>query len=317
MEIESLDLNLLRVLEALFTRRSVSEAARALGTSQPGVSLALRRLRAHFNEELFIRQGGEMVPTAGAQRLRDPVLRVMATVRTDIVTASPFDPRSSPRRFTIGLSDLGELTFLPHLMARLREVAPGVTLRSVTTTLTEMERGLADGSIDLALGFFLGLKGQNLFTQKLFEQGFICIARKGWGKGTGLMSLDDYLAADHAVVEQEGRSQQLLEDRLKELGLHRRVLLRSPHFMTVPLLVAQSDMIATVPLGVGCIYARLAELDMLALPFEAPVAPLQQLWHRRSHHDPGSAWLRRLVADLFLGRDPMGTQADDPGRPAG
>ena len=310
MEIDSLDLNLLRVLEALFAARSVSGAAQALGVTQPSVSLSLRRLRAHFDDALFVRQGGAMVPTRVAEGLREPVLKVMATVRSEIVTAAPFDPMQSERRFTLSLSDLGELTFLPTLMASLRRCAPGVTLRSVTASLPEMRHGLADGSIDLALGFFLGLEGQNLFTQRLFEQGFACIARAGWGDGDAEMSLKAFLAADHVVVEQPGRSQQLLEERLRDLGLQRRILLRSPHFMSVPLLVAQSDMIATVPLGVGRIYARMAGLDLLPLPFDAPSVPLQQLWHRRSHHDPGSVWLRRLIAELFLGQDPTQSRGE-------
>lgn len=310
---EKLDLNLLRVLEALFTQRSVSGAARALGVTQPGVSLALRRLRAHFGDELFVRQGAAMEPTLVAQRLIDPVMTVMASVRSDIVTAAPFDPARSERCFTLGLSDLGELTFLPDLMTALRERAPGVTVRSVTLAPPDLRRALADGSVDLALGFFLGLEGDNLFTQTLFEQGFVCLVRAGWRDGATTMSLEDYLSADHAMIEQEGRSQEVLERRIRALGLRRRTLLRSPHFLTVPLLIARSDMIATVPYGVARIFSRLAGLRFLPLPFDAPRIPIQQLWHRRSHHDPGTIWLRRLIADLFGGRDPM--LDDDPVHP--
>ncbi|WP_242123686.1 LysR family transcriptional regulator [Sphingobium sp. Sx8-8] len=300
-----MDLNLLRVLDALFAHRSVSGAARALGTTQPGVSLALRRLRAQFEDELFVRQGNEMVPTLVAERLAEPVMKVMASVRSDIMIAAPFDPPHSNRCFTLALSDLGELTFLPDLIAALRERAPGVQVRSVNLPPAELRQGLAGGSVDLALGFVLGLDGESLFTQTLFRQGFGCLVREGWGNGATVMTLDHFLAADHVVVEQQGRSQEVLERHLRKLGLHRRTVLRSPHFITVPLLVAGSDMVATVPLGVGRIYTRLAPLRFLPLPFETPEIPLQQIWHRRSHNDPGSIWLRRLVAELFMGRDPM------------
>ncbi len=302
---DRLDLNLLPVLEALFAQRSVSGAARALGVTQPSVSLALRRLRAHFEDELFVRQGARMEPTPAAQRLLEPVTKVMTSVRSEIVAAAPFDPAQSGRCFTLNLSDLGELTFLPDLMTALRERGPGLSVRSVYLPPAELRKGLADGSVDLALGFLLGLEGDNLFTQTLFEQGFVCLVRSDWGGGAQTMTLDDFLAADHAVIEQEGRSQEVLERRLRSLGLHRRSVLRSPHFMTVPLLVARSDMIATVPYGLGRIFSRLGGLRFVPPPFDAPRIPLQQLWHRRSHQDPGAVWLRRLVAELFRGRDPM------------
>lgn len=301
---DRLDLNLLPVLEALFSQRSVSGAARTLGVTQPSVSLALRRLRAHFEDELFVRQGARMEPTLVAQRLFEPVMKVMTSVRSEIVAAAPFDPAQSERCFTLNLSDLGELTFLPDLMIALRERAPGLTVRSVYLPPAELRKGLADGSVDLALGFLLGLEGDNLFTRTLFEQGFVCLVRTGWRDGAPRMTLEDFLAADHAVVEQEGRSQEVLERHLRTLGLHRRSVLRSPHFMTVPLLVARSDMIATVPFGLGRIFSRLGGLRFIDPPFDAPRIPLQQLWHRRSHQDPGSVWLRRLVAELFRGRDP-------------
>lgn len=303
---EKLDLNLLRVLEALFTQNSVSGAARALGVSQPSVSLALRRLRAHFGDELFVRQGARMEPTLVAQRLLGPVMNVMASVRSEIVAASPFDPAQAERCFTLNLSDLGELTFLPDLMTSMQERAPGVSVRSISLPPAELRRALADGSVDLALGFFKGLDGDNFFTQTLFEQGFVCLVRTGWKNGSQVMTLQDFLSADHAVVEQEGRSQEVLEQRLRAMGLRRRTLLRSPHFMTVPLLVARSDMIATVPWGVGRIFSRLGGLRFVTPPFDTPRIALQQLWHRRNHHDPGLVWLRRLIADLFRGRDPMG-----------
>lgn len=301
---ELLDLNLVRVLEAMFTQRSVTGAARMLGVTQPSVSLALRRLRAHFKDDLFIRQDGVMVPTSVAEALSEPVMRMMASVRTELTVTEPFDTVSAQRCFTIHLSDLGELTFLPRLMTRIRLEAPGVSIRSLTLPQHELRGGLADGTVDLALGFFLGLEGDNLFTQTLFEQGFSCLVRSGWKNGTTVLTLADFLAADHAVVEQEGRSQVVLEQRLRALDLQRRIVLRSPHFMTVPLLIAQSDMMTTVPLGVGRIYSRIADLRLFDCPFDAPVIPLQQLWHRRSHNDPGSIWLRRLIADCFLGRDP-------------
>ena len=117
------------------------------------------------------------------------------------------------------------------------------------------------------------------------------------------MTLDQFLAADHAVVTHEGRSQEIFERRMSELNLDRRILLRSPHFMSVPLLVATSDMITVVPRAVGVLYARLASLKLVEPPIEIPPIEIKQFWHRRVHNDPGVVWLRKLIARLFLQRD--------------
>lgn len=304
-----LDLNLLRVLDALFSHGSVSGAARALGLTQPGVSIALRRLRSHFGDDLFVRQGGAMVPTALAEGLRDPVLRTLATIQSEILPAGRFDPLRSDRSFTISLSDLGDLVFLPDLMARLRERAPQVTVRSVAAEPAQLIDGMARGTIDLAIGHLTDANSASLFEQTLFVQHFVCLVRGDHPMIGDTLSLDQFLSADHIVVSQEGRSQERFERQVRELGLERRIALHSPHFMSVPLLVAGSDMMAVVPQAVGRIYARLLGLKLLALPFTVPGVELRQFWHRRSHSDPAVSWLRKLVAECFIGRDP--TQAPD------
>lgn len=298
------DLNLLRVFDALFAARSVSGAARALGVTQPSVSLSLKRLRANFGDELFVRQAGRMEPTELAERLREPIRRTMSIVRDEIGLSPAFEPQTSQRCFVISLSDLGDLVFLPDLVAILRERAPGVTIRSVATRLPTLFGDLANGSIDLALGHLTGPGRANIFGQTLFSQGFVCLARNDHPDIGRSLSMEQYLAANHAVVVQEGQSQEVLEGRIQELGIVRRIVLHSPHFMSVPLLIAGSDMITTVPLAVGRIYSRTLGLKLLPLPFEVPSVDLQQFWHRRSHTDPAGIWLRRTIAELYRGRDP-------------
>lgn len=311
MHIDSLDLNLLRVFHAVMERRSVSAAATALGMTQPGASLSLKRLRAHFDDELFVRQGTAMVPTKLADRLRDPVNRAMAIVHDEIGQATPFDPTTTRHDFVISLSDLGDLVFLPALVARLRAQAPHVTIRSVPTRLPALFGGLSDGSIDLALGHLIDPQRADIFEQTLFAQGFGCLARRDHPMIGDTLSMEQYLSADHALVVQEGQSQEVLERRINELGIKRHIVLHSPHFMSVPLLVARSDMITSVPLAVGRIYADMLGLKLLPLPFDVPPVGLKQFWHRRAHTEPANIWLRRVIAELYRDRDPtLAPQAD-------
>nr|WP_314372532.1 LysR family transcriptional regulator [Sphingomonas paucimobilis] len=298
-----LDLNLLRVLDALFSQGNVSGAARALGVTQPGVSIALRRLRDHFGDDLFVRQSGRMVPTALAERLRTPVTQALGVIETDVLPASAFDPQRSDRSFVIGLSDLGDLVFLPDLMARLKESAPHVTVRSIAAEPAGLVEGMAHGTIDLMIGHLTDSVA-GLYAQTLFVQYFVCLVRADHPRIADTLTLEQFLAADHIVVSQDGRSQEVFERRVRQLGLDRRITLHSPHFMSVPLLVARSDMITVVPQAVGRIYAHLLGLKLLALPFDVPGVELRQFWHRRSHTDQAAKWLRKLVATCFVGRDP-------------
>lgn len=250
-----------------------------------------------------------MVPTPLADTLREPVLRTLATIQEEILPARPFDPERSQRCFTINLSDLGDLVFLPDLMARLHKEAAAVTVRSIAAEPSALLDGMARGTVDLAIGHLTDVNSTSLYEQTLFVQKFVCLVRPGHPEIDDRLTLDQFITVEHVVISQGGRSQERFERRVRELGIKRSIVLHSPHFMSVPLLIARSDMITVVPQAVGRIYARLLGLKMLPLPFAVPDVALRQFWHRRSHTDPGVLWLRKIVAECFVGRDP--TQAKD------
>lgn len=304
MNYRHFDLNLLIVLAALLEEGGVSATARRLGMSQPNVSFALSKLRAQFDNELLVRVGNTMQPTALGESLREPLRKLLASLEDEVFAERTFDPARSDRRFIISTSDIGEMVFLPRLMAELALRAPGVTLASRSMAPDELQHAMADGVVDLALGYFPDLGGSNFLTQKLFDHPFACIARADHPEARVDWSLETYLGLGHIVVAQRGRSQELFEGRLREMGLSRRIQLQSPHFMSVPLLVAGSDLISTVPAAVGGIFATMADLKVIAPPLPSPMISLQQFWHRRAQDDPAVLWLRRLIAELFLGRDP-------------
>lgn len=304
MDLRRFDLNLLVVLDALLEERGVSAAARRLGVSQPNVSFALSKLRAQLDDALLIRDGNRMEPTVLAQELRAPLRRILDTVRHEVLSERAFDPLQAKRRFVISMSDIGELVFLPSLMEELRRIAPGVSLDSRSLSPGDLEQAMAQGEIDLALGYFPDIKGSNFLTRKLFEHPFICIAAANNDQAHPNWTLEQFLRMGHIVVAQHGRSQELFEERLRELGLSRDVYLQSPHFMSVPLLVAQSDLISTVPEAVGAIFATMAPLRLIEPPLILPRIELKQFWHRRAHDDPGLRWLRDVVTRLFQNRDP-------------
>lgn len=306
MNIQDLDLNLLVVFDAMLAEGKTTRTAERLSMSQPMVSYALAKLRRTFGDELFVREGNAMRPTPFAEALRDPVRRIVETVSGEILRdrSTDFQPSASSRRFTFCLSDIGELVFMPTILEAFRKDAPHATLRCVSLSPRELEAGLADGSVDLALGYFPDLVGGAAYQQSLFEHPFAVLLRQGHPLIGDEISLESFLLAEHAVVLHEGRSQEIFERRMAELGLSRRVTIQSPHFMSVPLLVANSDIITTVPMGVAKAYSQMAGLRWILPPVDLPPIPIKQFWHRRMQFDQESIWLRGLIARHFLGRDP-------------
>jgi len=294
-----LDLNLLPVLVTLAEHRSVSAAARQLGMSQPAVSSALARLRASLADPLFVRTARGMEPTPRALALLPPTRTALGIVDSEIVPAQGFDPAISEKKITLALSDIGEMVFLPKILQRLQAEAPGMTVRSVTLPVAQLERGLELGEIDLAIGYFPDLKGNNFFQQRLFSHGFVCLLRSAHPIKSAKLTAKQFMALGHAVVNAEGRSQEVFERFLQKQGIRRRVVLNTPHFMSLPAIVSQSDLVATVPLAVGVWFSSTARVRMARPPFPVPRFDLKQHWHRRCNADPQSRWLRTLVYSLF------------------
>lgn len=304
MDYRRFDLNLLVVLGVLLEERGVLATARRLGMSQPNVSFALSKLRTQMGDQLLVRDGAGMRPTALGEALREPLHRVLQAIEHEILAGRHFDPASATRRFVLSTSDIGELVFLPRLMQALKHAAPHVTLECRSLSPADLAQAMGDGSVDLALGYFPDLNDGPFMTQKLFDHPFTCILREGHPALDAAWTTEAFLALGHIVVSQSGRSQELFEAVLHKRGNQRRVALQSPHFMSVPLLVAGSDLITTVPKAVGAIFARMAPLRLIEPPFPTPLINIQHYWHRRVQDDPGVVWLRLLIARLFLGQDP-------------
>lgn len=301
--IQQLDLNLLYVLVALEKKRSVSAAALMLEKSQPAVSSALAKLRGFFNDPLFVRSGNSMQPTPRATTLIEAAREVLERVGTDIVSTPTFDPKTSHQTISVALSDVGEVVFLPALLKDLRRAAPNALVRSVSVPAAAVAEGLETGSIDLAIGYFPDLKQSSFFQQALFTDTFASLMRADHPLTARKLTLKQYLQLDHAVVHAESRTEEVMERYLARKKIRRRVVLSTPHFASAPMIVAQSDLIATIPEPLARYFARVsANVRTVALPFDPPRIQLRQFWHRKFHHDQRNAWIRSRVCELFQKR---------------
>jgi DNA-binding transcriptional LysR family regulator len=308
-----LDLNLLRVLTAIEEQRSVSAAAVRLQRSQPSVSAALGRLRAFFSDPLFVRSGNRMQPTPRAIEIMGPVREVLSRIGKEIVAAPVFDAALSHQPIVLALSDVGEVVFLPALIAELRTVAPQASVRSVSLPAEDVADGLEYGSIDVALGYFPNLKRHNFFQQALFSDTFTCLMRADHPVRATRLSLQQFLQLEHAVVRAESRTEEVIDRFLVRRRIERKVVLTTPHFASIPPIVERSDLIVTVPEPLARYFSTVsARIRCVRPPFDPPRIDLKQFWHRKFHHDARNTWLRSLICRLFQDSRRARLQAQRP-----
>lgn len=297
MDIRSVDLNLLVIFDAMARLRSVNRTAEAVGLSQPATSAALARLRAVFDDALFVRAGAQMEPTPRALELAPAVQRVVATIQSEILQQAAFDPARAERSFTILTPDIGEVAFLPGVIRRLRQEAPNVRLHAVSKPRSAAGPALESGEADLAVGFFPDLQKAGYFQQALFKTSYVCITCSRNDAAPARMTARQYLSARHVVVRPDGR-EHLLDRFLEGKGWNRHVTLELSHFMSLLALLPGSDLVATVPQDIATVVGRHVKLKEIELPFRPPQIQVQQFWHRRMQNDPANKWLRGLFYDV-------------------
>ena len=287
------------VIVALAEEGTVSAAARKLRMSQPSVSNALAKLRHVFGDPLFVRTVRGMEPTPRALALLQPVRDALGIVANELLKPTAFDPAKLDGVISIAMSDVGEMITLPRILTSLNKVAPNVNLRSVSLPPAQLQRAMETGDVNLALGYFPDLKGNNFYQQRLYSHGFVCLLRTDHPIKGPRLTVKQFRQLGHAVVRAEGRSQEIFERVLVRHRIRRREVLQTPHFMSIPHIIARSDLVATVPMAVGTSFSKFMGIRLIKPPIEVPRIDLRQYWHRKFHHDPHSRWLRSLVHSLI------------------
>jgi DNA-binding transcriptional LysR family regulator len=295
MNVRDVDLNLLRVFEAVLRERGVTPAAAGLGLTQPAVSNALARLRGLFGDPLFVRTPAGMEATPFARELAEPVRQALALLEAALAHGPGFDPASSTRAFRFYMSDLGQIEFLPPVIERVQRAAPGVRLEAVALEVDDIGDALATGALDLAVGFLPGL-GPPVRRRALFRDPYRCLMRAD--HPIKALTRRKFQEASHALVTYRG-GHRVVEEALERAGLARRIALRLPHFTVVPMVLERTDLICTLPARVARVFERRGGLKSLAPPVPIPPADVAVHWHERFEADPGNRWLRELVIELF------------------
>jgi DNA-binding transcriptional LysR family regulator len=293
------DLNLLPIAVALYDELSVSRAARQLGMSQPAVSKALRRLRETFDDSLFVRGPSGMVPTPRAHAIVRAARPHVQHLQEDLLKGESFDPATSTRAIVLGLSDIAEMAFLPSILEHLRVHAPRCAVSTVTAPDAQIAEGLEKGDVDVAAGYFPALAQRNFRQRRLSKHGFACLLRAGHPLWKSRLTVSAYLAAEHIVIRRAGRSQEVVERFLQRRRMRRKVALYTSNVLSVPFIVMDTHLVATLPYAVVTRFVSLTSQLAAALPPFDLTYDLKLHWHRRFDNEPRSIWLREQLAAVF------------------
>lgn len=300
MDLHGIDLNLLVAFDAFMAERSVTRAGARIGRSQPAMSAALPRLRALTNDELFVRSPAGLQPTARAIDLAEPLSRALADIERTLAFTQGFDPQSSTAIFTLGLSEHPAHIVLPRLVERLGEVAPHVILRIRSFTARDEAVTMLDaGEIDVAIGVPPTSSPGRIITKQLFEEHFVCAMCRDHPATVRPWDLAAFLEYSHLLVSPENERFGHVDASLAKLGLKRRLALTLPQMYAAPMLVARSDLIATLMAGVVEASGLTDQLVTRKPPLDLAVIPFVVSWHRTNDTHPAQRWFVCTISALF------------------
>lgn len=290
----ALDLNLIKVFDALLEARSVSRASEALGVSQSAVSHALGRLRALVGDPLFVRTGNRMEPTPRAQRLAEPLRDLLLGAARALSVEETFDPCREARSFTICASDSLQAVLLTGILRDVGTLRVSVALLSLDPDA--MLEGMDDGTIDLAIGYMPEVRRWH-DRQPLYLENHVCLFDPALVPLTPPISLEDYTRYPHLMPSLRGGLSSFIDDDLHALGTKRRVAASTTQFLAIPMMLTRTAMISTLPARLAYFCARATGLVTSPLPFPSEDYEVSMAWHRRNTGSPSHGWLRQRVAD--------------------
>jgi DNA-binding transcriptional LysR family regulator len=290
-----IELSHLRVLDLLLKTGSTVQAARALGLTQSAVSHALRRLREGLEDPLFVRVGRGLAPTERALGLRAQLAEALAAVERVFDRSEGFDPGSLRATFRIGGADYAELLVLPRLLPLLATAAPGVDV-TVIAAGDAVEARLQRAELDLALGGYFEERA-GLMLRPLLRDPFVVVCAPQHAPQE--LTLERYLAGRHVLVTPRGLPGGMVDERLAQLGLSRRVVARTPTFQTALALAARTELLATIPRSLAREFSRTTALTLLPPPLELPEVRFAALFAASRQGDRAHRWLRELIAGVI------------------
>jgi DNA-binding transcriptional LysR family regulator len=305
MNWSAVDLNLLRVFDAMVLDLNTTRAGDRVGLSQPAVSSALGRLRHITGDALFVREGNRMVPTARAEQLAEPIRTALRGIEAALGSVTGFDPATARRIFRILGSDYFSTMMMPGLARTVREHAPGLVLQMLHHPSSAVARLLSEGAVEMAVDARLDMPdwvaSHRMFLSHMVTvvlRGHPVLAKSGLRPGDRIPA-DLFCALPQAMMSMDGSLTGTVDHALKEQGLSRTIAVTVPHFHAVALAVAEAGLIGNLPISFAKRVAPLLDLEIYEPPFAPPPVEVMLYWHSRHGPDAAHAWLREKICDTM------------------
>jgi len=292
-----MDLNLFRVLDAIYTQGGISAAARALHLTQPAITHSLNRLRELFGDPLFVRQGNRVVPTDKARTVMTEVQLHLKGLQATTRMQSAFRAAELDRQFSVGFRDVLESIAFPPLLARIEKLAPNVRLVSRRIAASEVDRELGAGTIDLVIDRRLPA-GPRLSSEHLLDESLVVVMRRKHPLAAGWLRKSDYLNARHVAVSQLGEAAPL-DVLLAQDGRSRQVRLVCQHYFSACQVAAATDLLLTMPRSYAASFSTLLPIVTQPLPIKLKPIPILAYWHQSKNNDRAHEWFRRLLIETI------------------
>ncbi|OZB19137.1 MAG: LysR family transcriptional regulator [Marinobacter sp. 34-60-7] len=296
MALNRLDLNLLHVFDTIYREGSLTRAAKALHLTQPAVSHSLSRLRDHFDDPLFTRQGNQMVPTPLARRFLSSMRPGLTQIQSAVNQFHAFDPASQRKTYALGLRDILESTFLPQLMTRLAPY-PDMEIVSQRVPRRDMESQLAAGKLDFAIDVLLPVSNQT-HHERLRQDRLVVLAREDHPVVTAGLEMPAYLNAQHILVSSRSEGPGIEDFELSRHGVQRQIRLRCQHYYAASRVVENSDLLLTMPETYARMLADREGIAVLPPPAQLPAIDVHLYWHAAYEREPALMWFRDLLRSL-------------------
>lgn len=302
MNFRTLDLNLLRVFDAVMSEGSLTAASKKLAITQPAASHALKRLNEALGEPMFLRHARGMLPTAKAEALWPQVRAALASLQQALAPAQ-FDPRTQAVTFRLAMTDAGAALLTPAMVGAIEQQGALCNLRVLPLTTRDPRLLIQQGEAEVAVGHFpeavtallAAASESTLRQERLFDTHFVCLMRRGHPLADLPLTLDAYCAAQHLLASATGRAQGYVDQALTRLDRQRRVVLTVNQYFTAGRVLTRSDLLTVLPRVFVPATGHEAQLLVRELPFDLGAMQVTMLWHMRRDAEPAHRWLRTLV----------------------
>jgi DNA-binding transcriptional LysR family regulator len=299
-----LDLNLLRVFDAVMAERSLTRAAQALSLSQSAISHAMKRLREAVGEELLTRTATGVIPTPRAEALW-PAVRDALTGLQQAIAPGDYDPQHHAADFRVAMADATAAMLMPPLVGAIESLRALANIRVVPLTTRDPRRALEQGDADVAVGYFptamtaiVAQGPESPFRrERLSTSAYRCVMRADHPLAQQELTLDRYCDAHHLFVSFSGRAHGPIDSALAALGRRRRIVLTVNQFFTAGRVVTQSDLLTVLPAHFIEATGYRDRLVDRPLPVQVQAIQVEMVWHARHDRDPPQRWLRAQLVE--------------------